>query len=121
MATAATKDGHILRPVTNSGQRAAVINAVGGYDISSDPAWSELDALSTHTQFDSIEVVPEGIFHAGNDKFEAVATVYIVLNYGDGEDAIQTTETFPAHITGHFEGSSASVDRVDLDTSSFNH
>ena len=119
MATAATRDGHILRPLTNSSQRAAVIDAVGGYDISSDPAWSELDVLSTHTQFDSIEVVPEGIFDAGNDRFEAVATVYVVLNYGSGDDALQTTETFPAHISGHFEGSSASVDSADVDTSSF--
>lgn len=119
MATAAKLDGRVLRPIADSYNRLQIINAIETYDISSDPVWSEFDALSTQTEFDSLEAVPEGIFESGEATFEAAATVYVTLNYGNGADAISASETFPAHVKGHFEAKSAVIDVVNVDTSSF--
>jgi len=111
------------RPLTDAAQLGAVIDAIDKFDIQSSSAWKDLDALSERTSVDEIQVVPEGIFTT-DEGFTAVATVYVILGYGDKNDATSTTESFPAQVEGHFENDAprlkAIVDRFSVDTSSFN-
>src|SRR5216683_5504500 len=93
-----------LRPITDPAKLKAVIDAVSEYDVSSSPAWNELDSLSTHTYFEEVEPVPEGIFETEDDGFSAAATVYVQLNYGDKNDDVSAAETLPAQADGHFTG-----------------
>ncbi len=120
MAMAARRNTEILQPINDSVLRAAVIDAVGRHEIPpEEAAWSELDNLSINTVFDGLEAVPEGIFTTGNDGFEAVATVYVELNYGNDDDAVRATETFPANVKGHFDNGNAIIDQVEIDTTAF--
>ncbi|MDX3930144.1 MAG: hypothetical protein QHC90_30740 [Shinella sp.] len=118
MPTAARINSQTLRHM-DSDRKVAVIDAINEYDLSNSPEWVRLDGLSTRTEFDSLDAVPEGIFDAGNGVFEAVATLYVVLHYGNGSDSIRSTETFPAHVKGHFEDSAVKIDDVEVDISSF--
>jgi len=118
-ANRVTPDIFELNKFENPERKAEVIKAVGQYDFASDPNWSELDGLSERTEFDGLEAVPEGTFESGDGKFQVVATVYVKLNYGDGDDSLSSSESFPAYVNGHFDQETAKIDSVDVDTSSF--
>lgn len=112
-----------LQPLSDPNKIAAVMKAIGEYDLVGSIAWSDLDALSTSTEFEEMEVVPEGVF-ASNDGFTALATVYVVLRYGgDNEDGFESLDSYPARVVGHFDSErdelTAIVDAVQVDTSSF--
>jgi hypothetical protein len=93
-----------FRPIEDRAKLEAVMDAVSAYDLASSPTWSDLDALSSRTFLEGQDAVPEGIFE-DNSKFSAVGTVYVSLNYGDKhEETIISSDAFPAHIEGHFEG-----------------
>jgi Predicted pPIWI-associating nuclease len=96
------------------------MDAVSSIELTETGAWSDLDALSTHTSIEGIEAVPEGIFEVGDNGFTAVATVYVDLSYGNNEDSFSTLDSFPAQVQGHFTSNGeAIVDSVSVDTSSF--
>lgn len=118
MATAAKIDGQTLRPVEDTTKRRQIVDAIGSYNISKDRSWSEFNDLSSRTEFDSLEAVPEGIFELGNDEFQASATVFVTLNYDGETDGISASETFPAHVKGHFDDKRPVIDSVEVDTSS---
>jgi hypothetical protein len=104
----------------NRSKLDAVMDAVSSIELTETPAWSDLDSLSTHTNIEDIEAVPEGIFETVDNGFTAVATVYVGLNYGDKVDAVSVSDSFPAQVHGHFEqGDKAVVDSVSVDTGSF--
>jgi hypothetical protein len=112
-----------LRPIRDRAKLDAVMNAVSGFVLSESPEWSDLDILSKRTELEGIDAVPEGIFEE-DSKFSALGTVYVSLNYGDkDEETITSSDAFPAHIEGHFEGTGkkvrAIIDSFNVDTSSF--
>ena len=114
--------GHapVLRHLKNRSKLDAVMDAVSSIELTETPAWSDLDSLSTHTNIEDIEAVPEGIFETDDNGFTAVATVYVGLNYGDKVDAVSVSDSFSAQVHGHFEqGDKAVVDSVSVDTGSF--
>ncbi|ATI82822.1 hypothetical protein A6768_24335 [Sphingobium yanoikuyae] len=82
--------------------------------------WADLDALSTHTTIDDIEIDPAGIVLSG-ENFEGVFNVYVSLQYGtDNEEGFTTSDSFLARFSGHFdEANSPVIDKSEVDTSSF--
>jgi hypothetical protein len=98
---------------------AAILQAVSDYDLTNSHAWSDLDALSSRTSIDAIEVDPEGII-LSNAGFKGVMNVYVVLRYGgSSKDAFETSDAFRARFDGHFDGELAVIDNVQVDTSPF--
>jgi hypothetical protein len=118
--TASLGHAPVLRHLKSRSKLDAVMDAVSSIELTETPAWSDLDSLSTHTSIEDIEAVPEGIFETDDNGFTAVATVYVGLNYGDKDDAVTASDSFPAQIDGRFEqGGKAVVDSVSVDTGSF--
>jgi len=112
-----------LRPIHDKAKRDAVMNAISRFELCDRPEWTDLDALSTRTELEGIDAVPEGIFEESS-KFSAVSTVYVSLSYGDkGEESVTISDAFPAHVEGHFVGRGktlkAVIESFDVDTSSF--
>jgi|ERR1700733_4269713 len=109
-----------LTPVSDTALRDAIVGAISDFDISDSGAWKKLDTLSSNTEVETIEANTEGIFVAGPKKFEATATVYVVLHYGDKKDSFETTDAFPAHVTGRFDDNKkVIIENFSVDTSSF--
>lgn len=93
--------------------------AVEQYSLTDRPEWSELDVLSSRTQFDGMKVFSEHSV-VENGRFFAPANVYVRLNYGSKGDESTTTDVYPAKV--HFrieDGAKVLIDRVEVDTSSF--
>lgn len=112
---------HKLTPIRDRDKIHAVLDAISNYDIPSSEAWAELVPLSSNTQFDGLDALSEGLFqHSGSD-FEAVGTVSVILNYGGEDEASSMSESFPAHMTGYYDGEKkrAQVEALNVDTSSF--
>ena len=105
---------HELRSV----QLDAIVDAVSGAELSEYEAWSDLDALSNRTSIDKIEVNPEGIISAGNERFRGIFNVYVALHYGD-QDELVTSEAFEGSFEGHFEAGKPIIESMKVDTSPF--
>lgn len=109
-----------LTPVRDAARRKAIIDAVARYDLRASDAWANLEILSAETVPDSIEANPDGIFDAAPGSFEATATVYVVLNYGEKGGRFSVSDSYPALVKGTISGDgSASIDSFIVDTSSF--
>ena len=63
-------------------QIADILKAIKTYDLASSPAWSDLDALSSHTFLDGVEVDPDGIIVKGKE-FRGPISVYVVSKYSE--------------------------------------
>lgn len=117
------KTGHPeqpLKPITNSARIDAVLRAIEEFDIVESDAWSQLDGLSSRTEVQSVEANPDGIFESPDETFQVIGSVYLTLNYGNKRDSVSMSDSYPFHMFGHFlpEGE-ACVDRIEVDTSSF--
>jgi hypothetical protein len=99
----------------------AIMAAVAGYDLSSSPDWQNLDELSNHTEFESLEANPDGIFEGSPGTFQVVGNVYVTLNYGDKRDSSSMSDSYPVQLTGTFDPKTrdVSINSVSIDTSSF--
>ena len=66
-------------------------------------------------------MVPEGIFENRPEEFEAVATVYVTLRYGDKKDQSSMSDSYPVHVRGAYDEATrtASIVELTVDTSSF--
>lgn len=113
----------ILKSVTDGAKRMAIINAVASFDVAASSVWEELGRLSSNTEFEEIDAVPEGIFEKGPGEFEAVATIFVTLHDGDETHQSSMSDSYPAHVKGTYdpETGTASIDAVTVDTSSFYH
>lgn len=98
---------------------ALIADAVRNADLTQFSAWSDLDALSTNTQLDDIEIFEDEIFRDGK-KFKGNCNFYIVLNFGQGDDAVVITESFSGTFEGHLDAKNRpTIDDIHADTSSF--
>jgi len=95
--------------------------AIAEYDLSSSADWDNLDQLSNHTEFESLEANPDGIFEEAPGAFQAIGNVYVTLNYGDKRDSSAMSDSYPVQLTGTFDPKtkSVSIEHVTVDTSSF--
>lgn len=112
-------DKDFLRTVTDADKRMAIIKAVAEHDVPGSDAWQRLTLLSNQTEFEEIDAVPEGIFEHGADDFEAVATVYVTLHYGETQDRRAMSDAYPAHVRGDYDSKTglAHVTALTVDTS----
>lgn len=109
-----------MHPIIDRARRDAVMDAVSGVGLQQIDEWTPPSDLSSHAMVQGADAVPEGIFSIGDDKFTAVATVYITLKFGDAPDGHESANSFPSLVTGHFKGGDkAVIDKVTVDTSSF--
>uniref|UniRef100_Q07RC5 Predicted pPIWI-associating nuclease group 2 domain-containing protein n=1 Tax=Rhodopseudomonas palustris (strain BisA53) TaxID=316055 RepID=Q07RC5_RHOP5 len=115
-----------LAPIRDSEILNAIMEAVNNYDFASSGEWEELDQLSTHTKFESLDANPDGIFEVrkGNGdelSFQAIGDVYVTLNYGDKRDSASMSDSYPARFEGRFDRKTgkATLDLVKVDTSAF--
>ena len=101
-----------------------ILEAISQIDENSDvmnDARNAVSDLSSNTIIEQIEAARDGIFQDTDDedKFEAVATVYVTLNYGGSRDAVSIPDSYPAIVYGNFDENQISVDSIMIDTSSF--
>src|SRR4051812_18216231 len=101
-------------------QISDILKAIKTYDIASSTAWPELEALSSHTFLDGVEIDPDGIIVKGN-QFRGPISVYVVLKYNEpNEDNFETSDSFMGEFNGHFdEHENPVIDSVTVDTSPF--
>lgn len=98
----------------------AIAEAVENSNVTDFEAWNALDALSTHTEFDGVDVAEESL-RWDDKKFVADVTVFIGLHYGKGDDdGISTSDSFPGEISGHMDNDgNVVIDELTVDTSTF--
>lgn len=82
-------------------------------------SWPALDELSSRTEFDALEVTPGGVVIEGNNRFQASATLYVTLNFGEARDATSMPDSYPALVRGHLSSDNVVIDEVEVDTSSY--
>ena len=111
-------DKDFLKTVTDADKRMAIIKAVAEHDVPGSDAWQRLALLSSQTEFEEIDAVPEGIFEHRADDFEAVATVYVTLHYGETEDRRAMSDAYPAHVRGDYDSQTgtARITALTVDT-----
>src|SRR5947209_4864094 len=88
-----------LKPVENSDRLDRIVDAImqlGQEDLDQYDAWQPPADLSSHTEFDGIEPHPDGIYETDSNKFQAVATAYVTLNYGGKGDSSSMSDSYPA-------------------------
>ncbi len=91
------------------------------FDVTSDSSWSDLGALSTHTEFEGLEVFAEAGAITG-DELTAPGVVHVKLNYGSGsDDGFSMSDSFPVivHFTADPQKKTVEITTLEIDTSSF--
>ena len=109
-----------LLPIKDDNRLAAIISALEHFDIVESEGWNALDELSSRTELDSLEANPDAIFASPDgNRFQVLGNVYVTLNYGDKRDAISMADSYPFHAIGKFKEGEALIQRLLVDTSSF--
>lgn len=105
--------------LTDSGTAERVAEAVRDASIVDFTAWGKLDALSSHTLVDEVEVFEDEIYRDGA-TLKGSCNFYVVLNYGQGDEAISSPESFPGTFQAELDDNNEPVVLdIDVDTSSF--
>ena len=96
--------------------------AVRSYPLTETVDWEVLDSLSQNTSFEGLEVQGKLVVVDGN-QLVAPGSVYVRLSYGDKEDVVSFSDSYPArvifHVTSDGLAKTIIVDKVHIDTSSF--
>jgi hypothetical protein len=110
-----------LKRIEDAELLSSIMAAAEKYDLSSSPDWNDLDQLSNRTEFEALEVNPDGIFEGPSGSFQAVGNVYVRLNYGGKHESSSMSDSYPVQLTGTFDPKtkSVSIGHVSVDTSSF--
>lgn len=119
--TISEETSQTLRRIDDPGILRSIMVAVSNYDLASTDSWSVLDELSNHTELKSLEANPDGIFEGPPGGFQAIGNVYVTLNYGGKRDSASISDSFPVRMSGKIDRAKkvVSIDRVEVDTSSF--
>lgn len=98
-----------------------IAEKVRSMDLSSDPSWGSLDALSSKTVFEGLEVDPEGIIVLPDGTFSGVMNVYVLLQYDPGSrDSFSDSASFLAAYEGHIgDDGDPSIDHISVNTDPF--
>lgn len=98
---------------------ADTINKLDQGDIESRGAWEALADLSSATSFEGIDANLDSVVIRTDGSFEAVADVYVTLNYGGKRDAAALGDAYPATVRGHLTDSAIHIDSIEIQTGSF--
>jgi hypothetical protein len=82
-----------------------------------------LDELSSATVVEDIDI-DESSLTATKEKggwlhVDGVVNVYVTLNYGDKNDSVSRTDSFPGHFTALVNDTRVRLESTTVDTSSF--
>lgn len=98
----------------------AIAEAASNVQLTDMSAWIELDALSTHTSVDDVEVDRNGVVLMDDGSFNGVANVYVSLQYGkDTEEGFISSESFLAEFSGYVEDGSPVIQDMTVNTAGF--
>jgi hypothetical protein len=89
--------------------------AVRSLELSQTDAWDDLDILSSNTYIEAIEVFEDEIRSVG-EKFEGPINVHVTLRYPED---VTISETFPGKFEATWKDNQPSIDKLEVDTSSF--
>jgi hypothetical protein len=113
----------LLSPVGDDAKLKRIVDAISEIDGAEFLQRANSDAvtaLSSNTEFEALEVSPEAVFEKKDGGFEASAIVYVTLNYGGKNDKVSMPDSYPAVVEGTIDREGhPSVDRIQVDTSSF--
>ncbi len=93
----------------------AIADAVRNVEITETEAWSDLDALSTNTNIEALEVFEDEI-RIEEPEFKGPINFHVTLQYPEN---LTWSETFPGRFEGEWKDGEAVIHRVTVDTSSF--
>lgn len=94
------------------------IDALGFDDLNRLGGWQALAELSTRTEFEAIGADEASVVLDG-DRFEAIAEIYVLLNYGSGDEEESLSDSYIATIHGSVHDEIVTIDAVVSDTSPF--
>ncbi|OYY77967.1 MAG: hypothetical protein B7Y43_08525 [Sphingomonas sp. 28-62-20] len=95
------------------------INRMTETDLDHLNAWQDLMDLSSATIFEAIDADPDSVVIDREGKFEALASVYVMLAYGSSRDPVTMSDEYLATVRGVLDGTAASITEAHVDTSSF--
>lgn len=100
-----------------------LFEAVYSYDMTDDPDWSDLDALSSHTCFEGLEVDAYSSI-VQDDDLIAPGRIYVKLHYGAKRDGFSFVDSYPVRIfftisEDENEKKVVIIKKVQVDVSSF--
>jgi hypothetical protein len=96
------------------------INALSMDDLQGMGAWDGLSDLSSNTTFEGIDTNLDSVVIREDGSFEAIADVYVSLNYGEHDgDPVSLGDAYPATVRGRISAESVSLDSTEIDTGSF--
>jgi len=97
----------------------AIIEAIAASPLSEQKQLKrELLDLGGSAKVEAIEANTDGIFAAGNDRFEATGTAYVML--GGRKTSASSTDSFPVHVSGIVGAdNTVKIESLTIDTSSF--
>lgn len=111
-----------LTPITDAANAARILNAASDLDFDQFQELAtggDIAELSSNTEFEGVEVLPEGLFETNDNKFEASATVYVTLNYGGKRDKVSMPDSYAAIVRGTMEDDQVKITEIEVDTSGF--
>ncbi len=100
------------------GRRRAAAEAARVKEVTGTEAWNDLSLISADTQVDTVEVFEDEIVFEGA-RFSGPLLWHVILQYGSGEDAFASSDSFPGTFEGEFDNGRALITRMTADTSSF--
>ena len=119
MSNMVAKRGTAGETHIDEAQKDRIAEAVRDVDLTGFACWNDLDVLSLRTVPEDIEVLDDAIDINGK-IFSGVLNVYVLLEYGKGEEGFTSSDGFPGKFKGHFdENDQLVIDEVTVDTSSF--
>lgn len=92
-----------------------IADAVRNVELTEMDAWNDLDALSSNTRIEAVEVFEDEIRFSG-EAFQGPINVHVTLRYPEN---VTFTETFPGRFEGKWREGRPLIDKVAVDTSSF--
>ena len=96
----------------------AVAATARDIEVSETEAWDDLDALSSNTHVDDIEVFTDEI-KLRADIVEVPVNVHCTLTYGNDKDGLTLSEAFPGRSEGTLSPDCPFLRRMTVDTSGF--
>lgn len=88
------------------------------FDITQTDAWIALSSLASSLEINSIEIFEDEIQVSGAD-FSGPILWYVTLSYGNVEDPLISSESFPGKFEGYIDDGKPIIASMTADTSSF--
>lgn len=95
------------------------VNALTQVDLQDLHAWDELRDLSSRTELEAIDTGWGNVVLDNDGNFEAVADVYVTLNYDSSVDEDSLSDSYLATIRGVVADGIVRIDSISIDVSSF--